>query len=357
MARYRYLVADLVSGVIREEMPFGGVSFESQLGGGASFNGNIGLYNPKATKLNLAVNETSVYVERDDVIVWSGFINGAPVQPGQSITINAIGYKNYFERRLIKVNKQYPNTDKLFIVRDLVNYAQSVANGNIGIQVGNELSGITTNLVIPAHERKSVMSIFDQLSANTYAAGFDYAFEAAWEGSGAARAVVKRLKLWVPRRGVTNQIALKHGESFKDYSYSKDGSSQETSVDGFGPGEGANAIILNASDPNAFNPVFDGVGSFKDVTDPNVLWWMTLVRLYARKQPRETITITIRPDSIINFGTFSLGDYVSVSLNDGEFVDVDGLYRIDSTKVDVSDDGEETITFTLLNPFVYYAGG
>lgn len=353
MARYRYLVADLISGVIREEMPFGNVTYGPQLNGSGSFSGTMGLYHPKATPANLAINRTSVYVERDNRIVWGGFINGTPVAPGENVTVNAIGYHNYFERRAIKVDRFYPHFDKFAIIQDLVNYAQSVTNGDIGVQVGEETSGRLVNLIIPAFERKMIGEIFAQLSSNSFGAGFDFAYEAGWEGEGESREVVKRLKLFSPYRGSVSGVSLVYGGNVESYTYAPDGSSQETSVDGIGPGEATQAIIFNATDPEGFAPVFDGVGSYKDVTSPQVLWWLTHVRLHALRKPKENFTLTTKPGAV-QVGTFIEGDFVRAIVQDGPMVNVDGWYRIDNYRVNVSDEGEERITFTLLNPVSYY---
>ena len=358
MARYRYLVADLVSGVIREEVPFGNVSYTNQLNGAGSFSGTIGLYHPKTTRSNLAINQTSVYVERDNRIVWSGFINTAPVEPGVSVNVNAIGYHNYFERRSIKRDFFFmPAMDKLHIVRTLVDYVQTLSNGNIGVLTGSELSGVLTPLIIGAFERKYVGEVISHLASNAAGGGFDYGYEAAWEGPTNDQDVVKRLKLYYPYRGsvqaITSGLSLTYGANFQEYTYGPDGSSQETVVDGIGPGEASNSIIFSAADPGGFAPIFDGVGSYKDVTSPAMLWWLTVVRLYALKAPKENLTITTRPGAV-TVGTFTEGDFIHVDLQDGPYVQVDGWYRIDNYTVTVSDEGEEKITFALVNPFAYY---
>lgn len=347
MARYRYIVADLQSGVIREEIPFAGVAYGVELNLPGSFTGTLPLRHPKATRANLDPNRTALFVEREGTIVWSGYITAIQRSDGSpSVQVSALGFGQYFNRRRIRVTKDYRQVDQFAIARDLIAYAQGVSGGNIGITLGTETSGILRDRNYPAEERKIVGEALTQLA--DVRKGFDFAFESAWEGGDTP---VKRLRLYHPWRGRATNLVLEYGVNVTEYSYALDGTDQETQVDGLGAGDGPTMLIMSYADP-AVTPLMDGVAPHKDVNDPWTLYFHAVVRLLVRRYVREIISVKVRatPETVI--GAFIEGDQVQVRISEG-IVQVNNFVRINGYKVNVSDEGEESIEMVLL-PWAEY---
>jgi hypothetical protein len=103
LARYRYLVGDLLTGILREEMPFTGVKYNQVLNGPGAFAATIGLRHRKATRANLDPGRTTIYVERDGVLLWGGILWAArPSTDVAKIDLTGEGFWSYFRRRLIR---------------------------------------------------------------------------------------------------------------------------------------------------------------------------------------------------------------------------------------------------------------
>lgn len=348
MARYRYLVADLMDGTIREEIPFKGVRYGVELNEPGTFTATLALSHPKATRENFEVNRRAIFVEREGNITWGGMLTAFRVEK-RRLTVAALGFGHYLNRRRIRVDKVYEQVDQLAIARDLVAYAQSVNGGNIGITLGSETSGVLRDRTYMATDRKQIGEAITQLSE--VQGGFDYAFESAWEGT--PPTIVRRLTLNYPRRGRTANLVFEYGGNVTDYSYALDGTDQETVVDALGAGDGPAMVIASADDPSLV-PVMDGVVTLKDVTEWHTLQHHALTRLMAKRQAREGLTLTVRPTPEAVVGTFIEGDTVRAKVDDG-IVQVDKPMRIYAYGVSVSDKtGAESIQLSLL-PWETYA--
>src|SRR5207248_7712340 len=103
MARYRYLVADLRSGTILEEIPFTRAKFTHILNCPGAFTASLGLRHPKATRELLTPGKTAIHVEREGAIAWSGILwNARAKASSSSLELAAEGWWSYFRRRRIR---------------------------------------------------------------------------------------------------------------------------------------------------------------------------------------------------------------------------------------------------------------
>jgi len=151
---YRYLLADVLTNQILAELSFTNVNFTQQLNTAGTFTGDLLLSGVNSKALNVLnatiPGRTAVYVDRSGVLVWGGIIWGREYDSGsQHIKISAREFESYFERRRITSNLSFTNIDQLALVDALVEAAQSVPSGNIGITVPITNS-ITTSTIIAA---------------------------------------------------------------------------------------------------------------------------------------------------------------------------------------------------------------
>ncbi len=362
MPAYRYLVGDLnpASGNgIREEMPFSNAKYGHVLNAPGAFSASISHRHAKATRSNLDPNRTAIHVERDGIIVWSGILwtARAGVQAGK-LDLGGEGWWSYFRRRRIRTGtggpapstanaRIYTAQDQLLIARDLVNYAQSVGGGNIGITVGTELTtdngGVQQlrDRTYYAYERKPIGEAVEQLAKVQN--GFDFAIDVAYDGTGT---IIKTLRFGYPRRGRITDLVWQLGANLEDLTQAVDGNKQANLIDALGAGDGDAMLIATAVDTSqlAAYPLLEDTISNKDVSVAETLQAQAAAELKNRAKPVATLpTLVARPAAPdTTLGSFITGDSLTVRGSDG-WISVDERMRIMSWEVSVDENGKETV--------------
>ena len=174
---YRYLFADLLTNEIIAELPLTGVSFNQQLNTAGTFQAHILLSGINSAEYNVD-NATlparnAIYVDRNGELVWGGVIWARSYNSdSQAISITAREFESYFERRLISTTQNFQNTDQLEIVRTLIDDAQTLPYGDIGVITGSETSGVLIDRVYYDYELKQLWQAVKDLSDQDD--GFDF---------------------------------------------------------------------------------------------------------------------------------------------------------------------------------------
>ena len=347
MSSYRYLVGDLAPSSgngLRDELPFSSVKFSHTLNAPGGFSASIGHRHPKATRSTLDPGRTAIHVERDGVIVWSGILWSARagVQAGK-LDVAGQGWWSYFRRRLLKVTKTYTAQDQLAIARDLVNYAQGIAGGNIGVVVGAETSGVLRDRTWFHYERKNIGQAVEQLAA--VEGGFDFGIDVAYDGTGT---IVKTLRFGYPRRGRITELRWELGANLEDLTEVVDAQTAANSIDAIGAGQGDAMLIATAADPGQLSvyPLLEDTLDLKDVSVQATLQAHADLELVNRRQPVVTLpTLLARPASPdTTVGGFMVGDSLTVNGTDG-WVSVDHeRMRIQGYEISVDENGKETVS-------------
>ena len=358
MPTYRYLVGELnpASGNgLRDEIPFSSVKFSHVLNRPGGFSANVPLRHPKATRENLDPGRTAVHIERDGVIVWSGMLWVAEASvENATVDVGGEGWWGYLRHRLIRSGtggpapstaavRIYLAQDQFFIARDLVNYAQAQAGGNVGIIVGSETCGVLRDRTWYHYERKNLGEAVEQLAGVNN--GFDFAVDVAYESG----LIVKRFHPSYPRRGRITPLAWELGTNLEGLAQTVDATRQADLVDALGAGEGDGMLIATASDPAQLAPsgpypLLETVVAYKDVSVMATLQSHAEVDLRNYKRPVTRIpTLLARstaPDTAL--GTFITGDSVQVKGTDG-WISADERMRIQGYEVEIDEDGKETV--------------
>lgn len=353
MALYRYLFADLLTDTIREEMPLQNVSYGDVLDapGALSADLPLSLKNTagyeKVTRANLDPGKTAVYVERDGVLVWGGILwTLAADAVNYKLSIGCEGFWSYFRRRLIRTTKAYAATDQLAIVQDLMNTAQAISGGNIGVTVGSETSGVQRDATYNAYQRANLGQEIEALSG--LSGGFDFAIDVMYDGSGNR---TKKLNLSYPSRGARTAHVLDLGGSIESLSWNIDATQQANLIDALGQGSLTALLIGTAADTTELGvyPLLEDTVSYPTVSVPATLNAHAAATLASRRLPVETLpTLVSHGTTDLQIGAFRTGDELEVRAKDTTgFISLDSLYRVAAWTVSVNDDGKETIAFSL----------
>lgn len=346
MSRYTFILQDLVTGNLKDEVPLRAVSFGKVRNAPGFLNASIDYRHPKATPTNFARCRTAIYVMRDGVCVWGGIL-WTLRRNGDGLNVGAEGFWSYFRRRRLRETKDYTTvpTDPLAIVRDLIDYAQDATKspgGDIGVTTGSELWGTTVARTWYGYERKVIAEIIEALSDNN--ASFDFEIDPVYDAD--TNNFDKILRLYAPRQGRRTSIAWEVGIHCELNEYFMDGTRQENQVLGIGAGEGDAMKLAQASDTNQLGafPLLEGAFIAKDISDPTHLRELCEARLAARRMPGATPSIVLKPDAPeAELGTYIIGDEIKLVGGDG-FSQFNQYFRIDSYTVKLSEEGKEDIT-------------
>jgi len=367
---YRYLFADLLTNQVLAELYLTSVQFTQQLNTSGTLSGQILLTD--ATEVNTNVinatipGRTAVYVDRNGTLVWGGIIwHREYDSDSQKIALTAREFLSYFERRRITSDLIYSNIDQITAGQNLINYAQSVANGNIGVVIPTTPpSGVTVSPQYYGYEYKSVYDALLDLSrggsTGVGSYGFDFRISVAYDGSGNP---VKTLNFGYPRLGTAYSSSSSTSPLFEfpagnviSYAYPEDGSLAASIV--YGVGAGSNEGKTLASPASASSdwfaagwPVLEEVVSYIDIRSVNQLSSLAAGQLAAVQYPPTTLKIVAPPYVDPQFGTYQVGDDVRVRIDDDRFPNsLDTTYRLVALNVSPGETSGERVTLTLTLP-------
>jgi hypothetical protein len=360
MANYRYLFADLLTNSILAELPLTNVNFTQQLNTAGTFTGELLLSGINTANLNVNNGtipaRTALYVDRDGVLVWGGIIwNREYTSANQTVKITAREFESYFERRRITSDAVFTNTDQLTAVQSVVNTAQSAANGNIGITVGTETSGVLISRTIYGYEYKTVFSFIQDLSRSTN--GFDFNVYVYYDSNGNP---AKLLRLGYPRYGRVYSSTdstipvLELPANMIEYSYPEDGSIAVNTLYALGAGSNPGKLLSTAIDGTKIAagwPLLEDQANYSDVADSTLLTNLANGQVAVTSYPPITLKVAISTYVDPIFGSYEIGDDARVRILDDRFpTQLDTVFRIVAYNVSVGESNSaEIVTITLTN--------
>jgi hypothetical protein len=359
MTTYRYLFADLLTNEIIGELPITGVSFTQQLNQAGTLQAHLLLTGINTYEFNVEActepGRNAIYVDRDGILVWGGIIwNRTYNSSAQTITINAREFESYFERRRVTTTTAFTNADQLLIARTLINNAQAVASGDIGVIVGTETSGVLVDRVYYDYELKSVYGAIQDLSRQDD--GFDFNIKVEYDMmTGLPK---KTLILGYPRTGTvysssstTVPVFIFPAGNMVEYEYPEDGfiAANKLYVLGAGSNEGKlKATATDASKLAAGWALLEDAANYSDITDQTVLNELATGQVLARSTPPPIIKIVVPASVDPVFGTYDIGDDCRLIITDPRFpTGLDAVYRIVALNVQPGENGPERVTLTL----------
>jgi hypothetical protein len=357
---YRYLFADLLTNEIIAELPITGVSFTQQLNQAGSFSAHLLLsgVNTYGYNVDAATQPTrnAVYVDRNGILVWGGVIwSRSYDSANQTLNITAREFESYFEHRLINTTVAFTNIDQLLIVRTLINDAQMLPNGDIGVITGSETSGVLIDRVYYDYEYKNIYAAIQDLSRQDD--GFDFNIKVEYDG--VTFEPKKTLVLGYPRTGnvdsgvgdIQTPVFIFPAGNIVQYSYPEDGSIVSNNLYVTGAGSNEGKLLANAQDAASITagfPLLDVTVSYSDITDQTVLNELALAQVQVVATPPPIISVVVPAFVEPQYGTYSIGDDARLIIQDERFPQgLDAVYRIVGLNVLPGEDGPERVTITL----------
>jgi hypothetical protein len=359
---YRYLLGDLLTNDIIAELPLTGVAFTQQLNQAGTFTAHLLLsgINPAAFNVDDSTvpGRNCIYVDRDGVLIWGGVIWGRSYSSTeQTLTIQAQEFISYFTHRRIAQEVSFTGIDQLVIAKTLVEDAQSVPYGDIGViynSEGETTSGVLIDRVYYGYELKTVFNAVQDLSRQSD--GFDFHIDVYYDPI--TDLPVKAFNTYYPKVGETwtptNPSALVFdfpAGNIVEYEYPEDGSLVANRIYALGAGSNEGKLISVADDAIRFTegwPLLEEQANYSDVTDQTMLNNVAAGQVLAMSYPPTTLTIVAPPYVDPILGSYEVGDDARIMITDSRFPNgLDEVYRIVALSVQPGEDGPERVTLTL----------
>ena len=358
---YRYLFADLLTNEILAELPLTGVSFTKQLNQSGTFSGHVLLSALQSAQFNVNAatipGRSVVYVDRDGELIWGGIVwNRIYNSAEQALGITAREMESYFERRRISTTQSFNNIDQLVIARTLIDNAQLVPFGDIGVITGSETSGVLIDRVYYDYELKNVYQAIQDLSRAED--GFDFYIDVAYDNI--TEEPKKTLVLAYPRSGTVYDVNDPEALVFifpagniVEYEFPEDASIAANKIYALGAGSNEGKLVSIADDTTKFADgwaLLEDVANYSDVTDSTLLDELSIGQVLAVSYPPTTLKIVVPAYVTPVLNDYDIGDDARIIITDERFPGtLDAVYRIVALNVQPGEDGPERVTITLTN--------
>jgi|1186.fasta_scaffold70011_2 hypothetical protein len=361
-ATYTYLVADLVSGTIVDELPLTGVSFGKRLNDTGSFLAKLRVDDPgvrdREPRLLTEPGRTAVYVDRDGQLLWAGIVWTSRYSASTpTLEIGATDFLSYFEHRRVLAYPVDPagtvaftDTDQLTIAAQLIALAQSHPGGDLGLIVrGATASGIARTIRYGAGELKPVADALRDL-ANADG-GFDFAVDVEYGPDGRP---VRFIRFGYPRLGQPGAPHVwEFGANLVDFAWPCDAAQMATRMFAQGTSDGDTPLLAYAEDAAAVTvgwPLLEDAASQLDTKDAGLVAAQARGELAAHRRPVVLPELTVRADLDPVLGTYAVGDDARLVVADPFFAgdQLDVTVRLLGFEVTPGDDAEaEQVTLTV----------
>jgi hypothetical protein len=294
-------------------------------------------------------------VDRNGDLIWGGIIwNRTYNSAEQVLNLTAREFESYFERRRISTTDTFTNTDQLVIARTLIDDAQLVPSGDIGVITGSETSGVLIDRVYYDYELKNVYQAIQDLSRAED--GFDFLIDVSYDPL--TDEPIKTLVLGYPRTGVIYDlndpealVFIFPAGNIVEYEYPEDASIAANTIFALGAGSNEGKLISIAQDTTKITEgwaVLEDVANYSDVTDPVLLDELSLGQVLAVSFPPTTVKIVVPAYIPPTLNDYNIGDDARLIITDERFPGtLDAVYRIVALNIQPGEDGPERVTLTL----------
>ncbi|MER7485266.1 hypothetical protein ABTY20_04920 [Streptomyces sp. NPDC126497] len=308
---YRALFCDLRTDQIVDVLPLTDAKFDDYIGKAGSLTATVPL--PEAAlasraRAALRPGRTAVWLERGGDIWWGGVlwtITPACDEQGRvTVQFQAGTFDSYLDHRILAHGLAGTATDQFDIARSLVEHMQDQPGGDIGITLGNEMSGVRRDYAYPYSALGRVRELLDKLAQLTD--GFEWRIHCFRD---ARNRRVKRLQLGSPRIVAgQSDLVVTHPGQVVTYSLPTDSTVQANvwvargEAAGTDQTEESEPLTVEETAPAALAdgwPRLEQTSDHSGVTDEATLRSLARAELARQNRPEMIPEITVTLDGTI----------------------------------------------------------
>ncbi|MGW2384398.1 hypothetical protein [Streptomyces sp. NPDC001658] len=305
---------------------------------------------------------TLIYVESEGQLEWGGLIWDVRAS-GNDYTIEAASWSSYLQKRFDLDGQHggrgpYVYTDRCTVIRNIWDYAQGVADGNLGVTVDATTS--TSKVGTPAelwnsfaYDLKSLGDQVDELVSDQ--ATPEYTCTTTWNA--AKTDVIKRIRLGWPRLGARRtDIEFSSGVNIiEEPEEALAGDDYAQVVIGTGAGDGS-AKLRQISAVRNGRLRLEATASFPEINGNDVLKQRVEWERAWRQSLGTVEQVTLRDTDAAPFGSWSVGDDVYVRIHNA-WTSFTGWCRITGWTIKPTARGGPQALVSLKPSAMYTYGG
>jgi hypothetical protein len=286
----------------------------------------------------LRTNSNEVHIYRGDSQIVAGQIiyRDVAAADSKSVTIQAAGWLQMLAHRYTGIGVNFVGVDIGMIMWGLIDAAQAVANGDMGITQGTiQASRLAER---NTYDFKNIKDAIVQLSEVINAPDFSFTPE-------------KAFNVWYPKQGrKLTDVSLSYPGNILSIAYTQDGEKMANQIIALGAGTGTDAATSIQEDLTA--QASYGLRQ-KKVQYNDVIIQSTLDD-HANEELRTSVGFFELPEITIHgydpvVGSYDLGDEINVAVSEDVelFGHINGFHRIDEIDTSVDENDVETIRLTF----------
>lgn len=360
---YRILLCDLLTDRLIDSLPVQGLSIDDFIGKTGRLTGTVPLANEAIAdraRRALIPGRTALWVERGREICWGGILwtlNLAADSRGRlGAQIQAGGWESYLYRRLLLDSMTGEDIDQAQIVRDLIDYAQAMPGGDIGITYDTAQHGVLRDRTYLRYDHARIGDLIDDLAAAED--GFEWRIASYRDSTGRR---VKNLELGHPvlRTGASD-LVLTHPGPIVSYVWPTDATTLATGWQARGASTNRNQaaqsvpllspVLIDTAAIEGGWPRLDGSSDHTTVERQSTLDAHARVGALAARAPVTIPEITVRlADGVVSPAL--LGATVRIRIRDLWHPDtLDARYRVVGMSITPPERGRDETARLYLEP-------
>lgn len=286
----------------------------------------------------LQVNVNEIRVFRDDTVISAGQISeiySSIDGDTKLVNVRVVGWFDLLGQRYTDESRIFSSTDAGTIAWTLIDEAQTLTNGNIGITQGTITTSVNRDRT---YSYKNIKEAIIQLSEVIN--GFD--FEITWD---------KRFNVYYPSKGSAKNIILTYPGNIQSINYARQGLQVFNSITARGFGFGEDAPIANATDLTMQNKhkLREKIIDYNDIKTVSVLQDHADEELQLAKDFSDIPTITLVSGQDPETGTYTIGDTIKVRITEHTelFGVLNDTFKIEEININVNQLNDETVVLGL----------
>ncbi|MCX5000982.1 hypothetical protein [Streptomyces longwoodensis] len=363
MSSYRVLTQHALTGEwLSTALPLTDLEYGPELSGPGSLTGTL---TPRLVASNPTLVDpgtTLIYVEEAGELRWGGLVWDVRAK-GETYSIEAASWSSYLMHRYDLDGEHgargpYTYTDRCQVIRNIWDYAQGVADGNLGVVVDSTTS--TSTIGTPEdpfhsywYDTTSLGDQVDDLVSDN--ATPEYTCTTEWNA--AKTGVVKRIRLGWPRLGRRRtDITFASGANIiEDPENALAGDDYAQVVIGTGAGDGS-AKLRQISAVRNGRLRLEAAVDFPQVNGNDVLSKKVEWERARRQFLGSVDQVTIRDTPTAPFGSWQVGDDVYTRVHNS-WGDYTGWCRITGWTIQPTADGGPRAVISLKPANMFQYGG